>query len=44
MAALDDAGHLRPVIDRTFPFDRTLEALTYVEQRRANGKVVITLD
>jgi NADPH:quinone reductase-like Zn-dependent oxidoreductase len=44
LAALYDAGHLRPVIDKTFPFDETLEALAYVEQGRANGKVVITLD
>jgi hypothetical protein len=29
---------------KTFPFDQTLEALAYVEQGRANGKVVITLD
>ena len=38
LAALYDAGHLRPVIDKTFPFDQTLEALAYVEQGRANGK------
>jgi NADPH:quinone reductase-like Zn-dependent oxidoreductase len=44
LASLYDAGQLRPVIDRTFPFDQTLEALAYVEQGRANGKVVITLD
>jgi NADPH:quinone reductase-like Zn-dependent oxidoreductase len=44
LAGLYDAGHLRPVIDRTFPFDETLDALAYVEQGRANGKVVITLD
>ena len=44
LAALYDAGHLRPVIDTTFPFDHTLEALAYVEQGRGNGKVVITLD
>ena len=44
LAALYDAGHLRPVIDNTFPFDQTLEALAYVEQGHANGKVVITLD
>ena len=44
LAALYDAGHLRPLIDKTFPFDQTLEALAYVEQGRANGKVVITLD
>ena len=44
LAALYDAGHLRPVIDKTFPFDQTLEALAYVEEGRATGKVVITLD
>ena len=44
LASLYDAGHLRPLIDKTFPFDQTLEAVAYVEQGRANGKVVITLD
>jgi NADPH:quinone reductase-like Zn-dependent oxidoreductase len=44
LATLYDAGHLRPVIDTTFLFDQTLQALAYVEQGRANGKVVITLD
>ena len=44
LAALYDAGHLRPLIDKTFPFDQTHAALTYVEQGRANGKVVVTLD
>jgi NADPH:quinone reductase-like Zn-dependent oxidoreductase len=36
-----DAGHIRPVIDRTFPFESTNEALAYVEAGRAKGKVVI---
>jgi NADPH:quinone reductase-like Zn-dependent oxidoreductase len=44
LASLYDAGHLRPLIDKTFPFDRTLEALAYAEHGRANGKVIITLD
>jgi NADPH:quinone reductase-like Zn-dependent oxidoreductase len=44
LASLYEAGRLRPVIDKTFPFDQTPEALAYVEQGRANGKVVITLD
>jgi NADPH:quinone reductase-like Zn-dependent oxidoreductase len=45
LAALYDAGHLRPVIDSTFAFDRTLEALTYVESGKVKaGKVVVTLD
>ena len=44
LAALYDGGQLRPVIDKMFPFDQTLQALAYVEQGRGNGKVVITLD
>jgi NADPH:quinone reductase-like Zn-dependent oxidoreductase len=44
LAALYDAGHLRPVIDKTFPFDQTLQALAHVEQGRANGKVVIAVN
>ncbi|WP_036502175.1 NADP-dependent oxidoreductase [Nocardia aobensis] len=45
LAALYDAGHLRPVLDSTFPFDRTPEALAYVESGKAKaGKVVVTLD
>jgi NADPH:quinone reductase-like Zn-dependent oxidoreductase len=44
LVTLYDAGHLRPVIGKTFPFDQTLEALAYAEQGRASGKVVITLD
>ena len=34
---------LRPVVDRTFPFDETLDAMTYVEPGRAKGKVVVTM-
>jgi NADPH:quinone reductase-like Zn-dependent oxidoreductase len=44
LASHYDAGHLRPLIDKTFPLDQTLEALAYVELGHANGKVVITLD
>jgi NADPH:quinone reductase-like Zn-dependent oxidoreductase len=43
LAALYDAGVLRPVLDRTFLFDQTLEAMAYVEQGRARGKIVITM-
>lgn len=43
LAALYDAGVLRPVVDRTFPFDETLDAMAYVEQGRAKGKIVITM-
>lgn len=45
LAVLYDAGHLRPVIDSTFTFDQTLQALAYVEDGNAKaGKVVITVD
>jgi NADPH:quinone reductase-like Zn-dependent oxidoreductase len=45
LGALYDAGVLRPVIDRTFPFEQTTEAMAYVEQGRTKaGKVVVTMD
>jgi NADPH:quinone reductase-like Zn-dependent oxidoreductase len=43
LAALYDVGALRPVLDRTFPFDETLDAMAYVEQGRAKGKIVVTM-
>jgi NADPH:quinone reductase-like Zn-dependent oxidoreductase len=42
LAALYDDGTLRPVLDRTFGFDQTLEAMAYVEQGKAHGKIVVT--
>jgi NADPH:quinone reductase-like Zn-dependent oxidoreductase len=45
LAALYDAGHLHPVLDTTFTFDQTVEALAYVESGKVKaGKVVVTLD
>ena len=41
IAALIDAGHVRSVVDKVFPFQSTNEALAYVESGRAKGKVVI---
>jgi NADPH:quinone reductase-like Zn-dependent oxidoreductase len=43
LAALYDSGALRPVLDRTLPFEQTLEAMAYVEQGRAKGKVVVAM-
>ena len=40
---LIEAGAIRPVIDRVFPFESTHEALAYVEAGRAKGKVVIRI-
>lgn len=43
ITALIEAGVIRPVMDRVFPFERTNEALAYVETGRAKGKVVVTV-
>ena len=40
---LIEAGALRPVIDKVFPFESTNEALAYVESGRAKGKVVVRI-
>ena len=37
------AGRIRPVIDKIFPFDEAKEALAYLEQGRAKGKVVVQM-
>jgi len=38
-----EAGHIVPVIDKVFPFDQTKEALAYLEEGRAKGKVVVKI-
>jgi NADPH:quinone reductase-like Zn-dependent oxidoreductase len=43
VAALVQAGTLRPVIDRTYPLADTSAALGHVEYGHARGKVVITV-
>ncbi len=41
---LCEAGKIVPVIDRRYPFHEAPEALRYVSEGRAKGKVVITLE
>ena len=41
ITSLIEAGIIRPVVDRVFPFESTNEAMAYVETGRAKGKVVI---
>jgi NADPH:quinone reductase-like Zn-dependent oxidoreductase len=43
IGALIDAGTIRPVVDRVFPFEQTKEAMAYVEEGRARGKMVIAV-
>jgi NADPH:quinone reductase-like Zn-dependent oxidoreductase len=41
---LCEAGKIVPVIDRIYPLSAVPEALRYVGEGRAKGKVVITLE
>jgi NADPH:quinone reductase-like Zn-dependent oxidoreductase len=41
ITSLIEAGVIRPVIDKVFPFEATNDAIAYVESGRAKGKVVI---
>jgi NADPH:quinone reductase-like Zn-dependent oxidoreductase len=43
ITSLIEAGEIRPVLDRTFAFESAGEALTYVEQGRAKGKVIVQI-
>jgi NADPH:quinone reductase-like Zn-dependent oxidoreductase len=43
MTELIEAGTVAPVIDRTYPLADVPEAIRYLEQGHARGKVVITL-
>ena len=39
-----EAGNVKPVIDRRYPLSETAEAVRYLEEGHARGKVVITVD
>jgi len=41
--ALIGEGRVRPLVDRTFSLDETSEAVRHVEDRKARGKVVVTV-
>jgi NADPH:quinone reductase-like Zn-dependent oxidoreductase len=47
LAALSDlmqAGKVTPVIDRRYPLSEVPEAIRYLEQGHARGKVIVTLE
>ena len=44
MKELLEAGKVKPVIDRGYPLSEVAEAIRYLEQGHARGKVVITLE
>jgi NADPH:quinone reductase-like Zn-dependent oxidoreductase len=39
-----EAGKVVPVIDRRYPLAETAEAIRYLEEGHARGKVIITMD
>ena len=41
ITSLIESGVIRPLVDRVFAFEKTGDALAYVETGRAKGKVVI---
>jgi NADPH:quinone reductase-like Zn-dependent oxidoreductase len=42
LSELLDAGKITPVIDRTYPLSEAAQAIAYLEEGHAKGKVVIT--
>lgn len=43
ITTLIEDGKIRPVVDRTFPFEKLNDAFAYIDTGRAKGKVVVTL-
>ncbi len=43
LAELAEAGHLRPVIDRTFPLEEAGAAIDYLASGRALGRVIVAV-
>lgn len=43
ITSLIEAGIIRPIMDRVFPFEAANEALAYIETGRSKGKVVLKL-
>jgi hypothetical protein len=42
LTQLISAGKVKPVIDRRYPMSQVVDALRYVDEGRASGKVIIT--
>ncbi len=38
-----EAGRLKPIIDRTFPFEKIVDAHRYMESNQQKGKIVVTV-
>jgi NADPH:quinone reductase-like Zn-dependent oxidoreductase len=43
LKGLIEAGKIKPVIDRTYSLGETRDAIVYLEEGHARGKIVITM-
>lgn len=44
LGRLVEQSRLRPIIDKTYPFENIAEAFAYLEQGHAKGKIVVEMD
>ena len=44
LADMMQSGKLKPVIDRTYKLEQVPDAIRYVEEGHARGKVVVTVE
>jgi len=44
LADMMQSGTVKPVIDRTYPLSQIADAIRYLEQGHARGKVIITVE
>ena len=44
LAGMVESGKLKPVIDRTYKLEQVPDAVRYLEEGHARGKVVITVE
>lgn len=43
ISQLIDQGHIKPIVDRIYPFEEAVDALYYLQTNRAKGKVIVTI-
>jgi NADPH:quinone reductase-like Zn-dependent oxidoreductase len=43
LTELIEAGKIAPIIDRTYPLSEAPEAIRYLQEGKARGKIVITV-
>ena len=43
LRGLLEAGTITPVVDRTFPLDEVPDAIRYLRNGHASGKIVVTI-